>query len=75
MSFKGLTKSFARAPQQFKQKFNLGENTKDAVYIDAERRFQELEKETKKLHDESQKYFEAINGMPVVPTAIYFVYS
>jgi len=33
------------------------------VYIDAERRFQELETETKKLHDESKKYFEAINGM------------
>lgn len=33
------------------------------MYIDAERRFQELETETKKLHDESQKYFNAINGM------------
>jgi amphiphysin len=33
------------------------------VYIDAERRFQDLETETKKLHDESKKYFEAINGM------------
>ena len=33
------------------------------MYIDAERRFQELEKETKKLHDESKKYFDAINGM------------
>ena len=63
MSLKGLQKGFARAPQTFKQKFNLGENTKDPVYIDAERRFQELEKETKKLHDESKKYFEAINGM------------
>jgi len=41
----------------------VGEHTKDAVYIDAERRFQELETETKKLHDESKKYFEAINGM------------
>lgn len=41
----------------------MGENTKDAVYIDAERRFQELETETKKLHDESKKYFDAINGM------------
>jgi amphiphysin len=41
----------------------LGEHTKDAVYIDAERRFQELETETKKLHDESKKYFDAINGM------------
>ncbi|KAM5445304.1 BAR adaptor protein Hob1 [Microsporum audouinii] len=63
MSLKGLQKGFARAPQTFKQKFNLGENTKDPVYIDAERRFQELEKETKKLHDESKKYFDAINGM------------
>jgi len=63
MSFKGFQKSVFRAPQQFKTKFNIGESTKDAVYIDAERRFEELEKETKKLHDESQKYFDAINGM------------
>ncbi|KAJ5288938.1 hypothetical protein N7478_001968 [Penicillium angulare] len=63
MSFKGLSKSLARAPQQFKVKFNIGEHSKDAVYTDSERRFQELEKETKKLHDESKKYFDAINGM------------
>ncbi|KLP20391.1 uncharacterized protein LW94_7243 [Fusarium fujikuroi] len=63
MSFKGFQKSLTRAPQQFKSKFNIGEHTKDAVYIDAERRFQELETETKKLHDESKKYFESINGM------------
>ncbi|KAL2008197.1 hypothetical protein VTN00DRAFT_8179 [Thermoascus crustaceus] len=63
MSLKGIQKSFVRAPQTFKAKFNIGENTKDPVYTDAERRFQELEKETKKLHDESKKYFEAINGM------------
>lgn len=47
----------------FKQKFNLGEITKDPIYIDAERRFQELETETKKLRDESKKYTDAINGM------------
>ncbi|KAL1875932.1 hypothetical protein VTK73DRAFT_9716 [Phialemonium thermophilum] len=63
MSLRGFQKSVARAPQQFKAKFNIGENTKDPVYIDAERRFQELETETKKLHDESKKYFDAINGM------------
>ncbi|KAI9683215.1 MAG: hypothetical protein M1820_010921 [Bogoriella megaspora] len=63
MSWKGFQKGVTRAPQQFRQKFNLGENTKDAVYVDSERRFQELEKETKKLHDESKKYFDAINGM------------
>jgi len=62
MSWKGLTKTVTRAPQTFKQRFNLGEITKDPIYTDAERRFQELEKETKKLHDESKKYFEAING-------------
>jgi amphiphysin len=62
MSFKGFQKSIVRAPQQFKVKFNIGEHTKDVVYTDAERRFDELEKETKKLHDESKKYFEAING-------------
>jgi hypothetical protein len=33
-----------------------GEITKDAIYLDAERRFDELEKETKKLHVESKKY-------------------
>lgn len=63
MSLKGVTKSITRAPQQFKQRFNIGDNTKDAVYIDAERRFAELESETKKLHEESKKYFEAINGI------------
>ncbi|KAG9229560.1 BAR domain-containing protein [Amylocarpus encephaloides] len=63
MSFKGFQKSIVRAPQTFKAKFSIGEHTKDAVYIDAERRFQELETETKKLHDESKKYFDAINGM------------
>ncbi|CRG86112.1 Protein hob1 [Talaromyces islandicus] len=63
MSLKGFSKSLARTPQQFKLKFNIGEHTKDAVYIDAERRFQELETETKRLHDESKKYFDAINGM------------
>ncbi|RMD39990.1 hypothetical protein DV735_g5149, partial [Chaetothyriales sp. CBS 134920] len=63
MSLKGVGKSMVRAPQQFKQRFNIGDITKDAVYIDAERRFAELETETKKLHDESKKYFEAINGM------------
>lgn len=40
-----------------------GEITKDPIYIDAERRFDELEKETKKLHEDSKKYFDAINGM------------
>ncbi|KAI5860192.1 BAR-domain-containing protein [Durotheca rogersii] len=63
MSFRGFQKSVVRAPQQFKAKFNIGENTKDPVFIDAERRFQELEAETKHLHDESKKYFDAINGM------------
>lgn len=62
MSLKGVGKSLTRAPQTFKQRFSIGDTTKDAVYIDAERRFEELEKETKKLHDESKKYFEAING-------------
>jgi len=64
MSIKGFTKSITRTPQQIKQKFNIGDITKDAIFIDAERRFQELETETKKLHDESKKYFDAINGAP-----------
>lgn len=46
-----------------KQRFNRGDITKDAVYIDAELRFTDLERETKKLHDESQKYFMSVNGM------------
>ncbi|KAK6329704.1 hypothetical protein TWF696_003573 [Orbilia brochopaga] len=63
MSWKGFSKSVSRAPQTFKAKFNIGEHTKDPVYLDAERRFQELESETRKLHDESKKYFDAINTM------------
>ncbi|KAI0402559.1 BAR domain-containing protein [Xylaria palmicola] len=63
MSFRGFQKSVVRAPQQLKAKFNIGEHTKDAVFIDSERRFVELETETKRLHDASRKYFDAINGM------------
>lgn len=63
MSFKGLKKSLVRAPQNFRQKFNMGEVTQDPVYADAERRFKELEMETKKLSDESKRYFNAVNGM------------
>ncbi|KAL2115635.1 hypothetical protein VTJ04DRAFT_9890 [Mycothermus thermophilus] len=63
MSLRGLQKGIARAPQQIKAKFNIGEHTKDPIYIDSERRFTDLEAETKRLHDESRKYFEAINGM------------
>lgn len=72
MSFKGFQKGIIRAPQQFKVKFNIGEQSQDAVYTDAERRFQELEKETKKLHDESKKYSDAINGrsFPSLGTAL-----
>ena len=66
MSFKGFQKSLVRAPQNFRSKFNIGENTKDPVYMDAERRFQELEKETKMLHSESKKYGDAVNGMQIV---------
>jgi len=63
MSFKGLQKSVVRAPQQIRAKFNIGEQSKDPVYTDAERRFDELEAETKHLHDASKLYFEAVNGM------------
>ncbi|KAK9476251.1 BAR domain-containing protein [Lipomyces japonicus] len=63
MSWKGIQKSVVRAPQNFRQKMNIGEITKDAIFIDAERRFKELEAETKKLHDESGKYYSAINSM------------
>ncbi|CCG24243.1 Rvs167 protein [Candida orthopsilosis Co 90-125] len=63
MSFKGFKKSIVRAPQNFRQKLNMGEVTHDPVYEDAERRFKEIEIETKKLNDESKKYFKAISGM------------
>ncbi|KAH8166133.1 hypothetical protein CIB48_g2144 [Xylaria polymorpha] len=63
MTFRGFQKSVVRAPQQLKAKFNIGEHTKDAVFIDSERRFQELENDTKRLSDESRKYSDAINGM------------
>ena len=41
----------------------MGDITKDAIYIDSELRFTDLEREATKLHDESTKYFRAINGM------------
>ncbi|KAF8467304.1 reduced viability upon starvation protein [Kalaharituber pfeilii] len=63
MSWKGFSKGVQRTPQTIKQRFNMGDNTKDPIYLDAERRFMELEQETKKLHDESKKYFDAINSM------------
>lgn len=63
MSFKGLKKSIVRVPQNFRQKMNMGDITQDAVYADAERRFKELEVETKKLSDESKRYFASVNGM------------
>lgn len=65
MSFKGFQKGLVRAPQQFRAKFNIGEQTKDPVYQDAERRFEDLEKETKHLHAESKKYFNAINSKTI----------
>lgn len=63
MSFKGFTKAMARAPQSFRQKFNMGEQVEDPVYEDAERRFKELEVEVKKLSEESKRYSGAVNGM------------
>lgn len=63
MSFKGIKKTLVRAPQNFRQKMNMGDVTTDAVYADAERRFKELELETKKLSEESKRYFAAVNGM------------
>ncbi|KAK5780134.1 amphiphysin PWA37_001486 [Arxiozyma heterogenica] len=63
MSFKGFTKAIVRAPQSFRQKFKMGEQTIDPVYEDAERRFKELETDTKKLSEESKRYSNAVNGM------------
>ncbi|AET38058.1 amphiphysin Ecym_2316 [Eremothecium cymbalariae DBVPG len=63
MSIRGLGKAVTRAPQSFRQKFNMGEQTTDSVYMDAERRFKELEVETQKLTNESKRYFMAVNGM------------
>lgn len=63
MSLKGFKKTIIRAPQNFRQKLNMGEVTTDPVYQDAERRFKELETETKKLSSESKRYFTAVNGM------------
>lgn len=42
---------------------NVGQVTKDPVYADAERRFAAIETQTKKLHAESKRYWEAVNGM------------
>ncbi|AMD22011.1 HGL329Cp [Eremothecium sinecaudum] len=63
MSFKGLGKAVVRAPQSIKQKFNMGEQTSDSVYLEAERRFKEFETDTQKLSTECKRYFGAVNGM------------
>ncbi|VEU23116.1 DEKNAAC104088 [Brettanomyces naardenensis] len=63
MSFKGFQKAIARAPQTFRQKMHMGEQTEDAVYEDAERRFKELEIQTKRLNDESKRYHKAVDDM------------
>ncbi|OUM53692.1 hypothetical protein BVG19_g2998 [[Candida] boidinii] len=63
MSFKGFQKAVLRAPQNLRQKFNMGEITDDPVYTDAERRFKELEETTKRLSDESKRYHKAVNDM------------
>ncbi|ODQ48761.1 hypothetical protein PICMEDRAFT_22454, partial [Pichia membranifaciens NRRL Y-2026] len=63
MSFKGLQKAIVRAPQNFRQKMHMGTVTEDAVYSDAERRFKELETETKRLSEESKRYHKAVNDM------------
>ncbi|ODV83547.1 hypothetical protein CANARDRAFT_203055 [[Candida] arabinofermentans NRRL YB-2248] len=63
MSFKGFQKAIIRAPQNLRQKLNMGESTVDAVYTDAERRFKELEEQTKRISDESKRYHKAVNDM------------
>lgn len=63
MSFKGFGKAITRAPQQFKYKMNKGYQTQDPVYEDSERRFKEIETETKKLNEMSKKYSKAVNDM------------
>ncbi|ESX01012.1 hypothetical protein KL918_002654 [Ogataea parapolymorpha] len=63
MSFKGFQKAIVRAPQNLRQKLNMGETTNDPVYQDAERRFRELEDMTKRLSEESKRYHKAVNDM------------
>ncbi|ODQ68437.1 reduced viability upon starvation protein [Nadsonia fulvescens var. elongata DSM 6958] len=63
MSWKGISKAVARGPQNFKQKFNMGERSADETFEDAERRLKELESQTKKLNEESKRYFTAITSM------------
>lgn len=63
MSFKGFQKAVVRAPQTLRQKFNMGEQTKDPVYEDAESRFKELEGQTRKLNTESKRYHKAVDDM------------
>lgn len=63
MSFKGFQKAIVRAPQNFRQKMHMGSVTEDAVYTDAERRFKELETETKRLSEESKRYHKSVNDM------------
>ncbi|KAI6787376.1 hypothetical protein KC332_g18600, partial [Hortaea werneckii] len=63
MSLKGFTKGFKRAPHRLLVATHRIEETHDEVFTDAELRFKHLEAQTKKLHNESKKYFESIHGM------------
>ena len=64
MSWKGFQKAVARTPHQIKGKVGMGgDRTIDAIYNDADRRFKELEIETKRLHEDAKKYSQAVNGM------------
>lgn len=63
MSWKGFQRGVVRAPQQFRQRMNIGHITKDDVFIDAELRFTAIENSTKKLHEESKRYWKGVQGM------------
>lgn len=64
MSWKGFQKSVARAPQQIRRKVHKGEyDTDDALFDDVLRRFESIEHHTKKLHEESRRYKETVNGI------------
>lgn len=63
MSWKGFQKSVARAPMQVRKKVHKGQYMDDAVFQDVKRRFESIEQQTKKLHEESRRYREAIKGM------------
>lgn len=63
MSWKGTTKAFGRLPQRIATKTGLRTETKDIRFDDIQTRFNEMTKQTEKLHDDAKKFRDGVSNM------------